>query len=121
MNKKYVIAPNNVSQAVITPVGVVMFEDGVATDFSDEQAEFFEEQEAYELSDSLEAIEKQTIVENPPAGDEPEQRDSQQLPVLQNRLKAILAFAKANNVDLMGINKRAKKPVLEAIYAQLGE
>ena len=114
---KYIIAPTNASQAVITPDGeAVVFENGVATEFSDEQEEFFEEQEAYTLSDELVSVEDQEIVEDEPATDE-----ESPLPVLQDKLKDMLAFAELNDVDLADANKRSKQSVLDAIYAHFEE
>jgi len=107
---KYILAENLATQTVITSEGDVAFVDGVASEFTEKQADYFTDKGGYLLSDTKEFPEDQPEEEIVEADKAPK------LPVLQDKLAEIIVFAKEHKVNLEGISLRAKKPLLEAIY-----
>lgn len=118
MKPKYILAGDKATQMVITPVGGVAFEDGVASKFTQKQADYFAGKIGYLFSDVIPASEDEVPEDYSLEADAPHKP---KLPVLQDKLADIIAFAEEHGVSLEGVNTRAKKPVLEAIYAHLEE
>lgn len=106
----------------ITTEGTVQFVQGVAENFTKEQADVFNRIPGYEvknLKDGIHPDLKDEVVDEVEALSDV--TETPELPTPSNKLKDIISFANAQGVNIDEVNISAKKPVLEAIYAHFGK